>query len=309
MSLPAQVEQPMREAPDTGTFTAMPLPVSTFIDAHIAARRTGQTSTRSATYRLRCFARATGDPTPDQINPERIEQWWATLADRSISTRRSHYSTVRCFLGWLRVRDLLAGDPLASIVPPREPRRSPATLTPDETAALWATAGPDLRMRAVLALMWGLGLRCIDVANLDVGDLDWHQGLVTIHGKASNVDVLPLPSSTVEHLLRYLDAHPAAAGPLIRDSRYHRAGVSPQWLSKLLADLATDAGVKRGRWDGRGAHALRRTFGTELLEGGAHIRQVQALLRHRSLATTESYLRRSDAAELRHLVDGRRATT
>lgn len=308
MSLPAHAEWPWRETRVSGTLTPMLLPLSSYIAPHVESRRTGLASQRSAAYRITRFAETTGDPTPDQLTAEAIDTWWSSTAGLAPGTRRGHYSTVRCFLGWLRVRELLAGDPLAGIVPPREPRRNPATLTPDETAALWTAVGPDLRMRAVLALMWGLGLRCIDVANLEVADIDWHRGLVTIHGKGGHVDVLPLPSMTAEHVTVYLRARPAAAGPLIRDARWHRHPVTAARLSELLADLAQRAGVKRGRWDGRGAHALRRTFGTELLEGGAHIRQVQALLRHRSLATTESYLRQSDAAELRHLVDGRRST-
>lgn len=307
MSLPARAEQPMTTMRASGTFAGvLPLPISTYIPAHVESRRTGLASQRSATYRLTRFADTTGNPTPDQLTVEHAEAWWATTATLAAGTRRGHHSTVRCYLGWLRVRGLLSGDPLAGIVPPREPRRNPATFTPTETGALWATAGPDLRIRAVLALMWGLGLRCVDVAHLEVADLDWHRGLITIHGKGGHVDVLPLPTIAAEHVTAYLRAHPCPAGPLIRDARWHRHPVTPARLSELLADLARRAGVKHGRWDGRGAHALRRTFGTDLLEQGAHIRQVQALLRHRSLQTTESYLRRSDAAELRHLVDGRR---
>ena len=307
MSHPAQAERLYPNAQSLGIVSPMLTPISSYIGPPVESRRTGLASQRSARYRLLRFAAATGDPTPDQLTAEHAEAWWSSTASLAPGTRRGHYSTVRCFTGWLRVRGALAGDPLAGIVPPREPRRNPATLTPAETQALWATAGPEPRMRAVLALMWGLGLRCIDVAQLEIADFDWHGGLVTIHGKGGHVDVLPLPSMTAEHVLAYLRAHPATAGPLIRDARWHRHPVTAARLSEMLADLARRAGVKHGRWDGRGAHALRRTFGTELLEQGAHIRQVQALLRHRSIQTTESYLRRSDAAELRHLVDGRRS--
>lgn len=66
-----------------------------------------------------------------------------------------------------------------------------------------------------------------------------------------------------------------------------------------------DAGIKAGPRDGISGHALRRTCATDLLDGGAHIRQVQEVLGHASIQQTEKYLRRADAMELRPVMDGR----
>lgn len=79
-------------------------------------------------------------------------------------------------------------------------------------------------------------------------------------------------------------------------------GMSAQHISESVGGWLREAGIKRGRHDGIGAHALRRTCATELLQRGT-IRQVQAVLRHASLTSTERYLRRSEAEELRALVD------
>ena len=78
-------------------------------------------------------------------------------------------------------------------------------------------------------------------------------------------------------------------------------------LSKLVIKLSKAAGVKRAPYDGRGAHSLRRTCATDLLESGASVVQVQQVLRHQNLATTQAYLRRSSAEELRGVLE-RRAT-
>jgi integrase len=78
--------------------------------------------------------------------------------------------------------------------------------------------------------------------------------------------------------------------------------MSAQCISEMVGAWLRDANLKRDRFDGIGAHALRRTCATELLQRG-NIRQVQAVLRHASLTSTERYLRRSEAEELRQLVD------
>lgn len=76
-------------------------------------------------------------------------------------------------------------------------------------------------------------------------------------------------------------------------------------MSELVGRWLVDAGLKTGRYDGVGAHCLRRTCATRLLSDGAKITSVQQVLRHQSIQTTSRYLRRCDVEELRDVVERR----
>lgn len=270
---------------------------------YIRTRRWALATARLNRYTLVGFVTAVGpDLPPSELDHRAVARWWATQSHVCASTARTRRSTVAGFVSWLRHVGALTGDPLAGIPVPREPRRVPVTLTPDDVRAL-LRALPDDRAHCIAMLMLGIGLRCVDVARLQVADLDLTRRLITVHGKGGHVDVLPLPAETARSVARYLRRHPAPAGPLIRDARWHRHPVTAQRISELFAAWCREAGVKQHRHDGRGAHALRRTCATDLLDRGANVRQVQAVLRHASLSTTQRYLRAAEAEELRPVVE------
>jgi integrase len=177
----------------------------------------------------------------------------------------------------------------------------PATLSDEDVAALLHVL-PDYRAEAIVELMLRLGLRCVDVSQLQVADVDVRGMSITVTGKGGHVDLLPLPKSCAVAATKYLARCPAPAGPLFRTYTSPTRPMSAQCVSEMVGAWLRDAGLKRDRYDGIGAHALRRTCATELLQRG-NIRQVQAVLRHASLTSTERYLRRSEAEELRQLVD------
>ena len=235
------------------------------------------------------------------IDHDDCARWWATRQHLAASSARSRRSTVANFLSWCRHTGLLERDPLAGIPIPREPRRMPAVLSDDDVSALLKVV-PDERGAAIVLLMLRLGLRCIDVSNLQVADVDLRNLTITVHGKGGHADLLPLPAECATAIRRYLARHRAPAGPLFRTYSTPSRPMSAQHISESVGAWLREAGIKQGRHDGIGAHALRRTCATELLQRGT-IRQVQAVLRHASLTSTERYLRRSEAEELRTLVD------
>lgn len=273
------------------------------VEQYMATRRWARATRRLNRYTLAAFVAAVGeDLEVAHLDHEAVARWWVTQSHVCASTARTRRSTVAGFVSWLRHTGQLVGDPLAGVPVPKEPRRTPVTLSKDEVRALLAVL-PDDRAHAVATLMLGLGLRCVDVSRLDVCDVDLARRLLTITGKGGHVDVLPLPSVVERAVGRYLRRHPAPAGPLIRDARWHRHRVTPQRLSELFSAWCQDAGVKHRRHDGRGAHALRRTCATDLLDQGANVRQVQAVMRHASLSTTQRYLRAAEAEELRPVLE------
>lgn len=285
-----------------GILAPMTATVGEAVESYIATRRWAAGTLKHSTYTLEQFADVVGEHRRvRQLDHDDVARWWATRAHLAPSSARSRRSTVANFLSWCRHVDLLERDPLAGIPVPREPRRMPAVLSPDDITALLRVL-PDDRADAIVRLMLRLGLRCIDVANLQIHDVDLRGLTITIHGKGGNEDMLPLPKECATSISRYLSRQPSTAGPLFRTYANANRGLSAQHISESVGEWLAQAGVKRGRYDGIGAHALRRTCATELLQRG-NIRQVQAVLRHASLTSTERYLRRSESEELRELVD------
>ena len=281
---------------------AMVTPVGEAVTAYVATRRWASGTTKHSTYTLDQFADVVGVDTPiGAVDHDACARWWATRQHLAASSARSRRSTVANFLRWCRHTGLLDGDPLAGIPIPREPRRMPAVLSDDDVAALLRVL-PDDRADAIVRLMYRLGLRCIDCANLQIGDVDLKGLTITITGKGGHVDLLPLPVECATAIRRYLGRHRAPAGPLFRTYSTPSRAMSAQHISECVGGWLREAGIKQARHDGIGAHALRRTCATDLLKR-ATIRQTQAVLRHQSLQSTARYLRWSDAEELRSVVD------
>jgi site-specific recombinase XerD len=282
--------------------TLMSSTVGEAVERYVATRRWAAGTTKHSTYTLGQFAEVVGgDRSIRYVDHEDCARWWATRQHLAASSARSRRSTVANFLSWCRHTGLLEHDPLAGIPIPREPRRMPATLTDDDVTALLKVV-PDYRAEAIVSLMLRIGLRCVDVSNLQVAGVDLRGMTITVHGKGGHVDLLPLPQECATAIERYLSRHRTPAGPLFRTYTSPPRAMSAQCISEMVGGWLRDAGLKRDRFDGIGAHALRRTCATELLQRG-NIRQVQAVLRHASLSSTERYLRRSEAEELRQLVD------
>ena len=280
--------------------------LSTNVLGYAAAVRDDPRNQRQIRHVLSRLVTAADDPRLDELGPEHMLAWWASTADLAPSSRRTHRSVISCYLAWLRRCGWLDTDPLSVV--PRVPkvRHAPRTLTPNEVSLLLERADGDPRLAAVLALMYGLGLRCVDISRLQTDDIDRASMIVTVVGKGRHTDLLPLPKWVAEALDRYVTRW--AGGPLIRNERrgFTHLPLSAQRISEIVAIHARECGVKRSCHDGRGAHALRRTLATELLADGANIRQVQAVLRHASLQSTEHYLRRAEVADLRPVLERHR---
>jgi integrase/recombinase XerD len=286
---------------DCGDLSSSPGMGEGIVGQYLSTRRLAAGSLRHMRHTLGGFVSVVGDD-PAKITAEGVEEWWQTQHTMAVSTARLRHSTVGVFLRWCRHRGLMAHDPLAHIPRPREPRRSPVTLTDDELRKLLA-AVPDLRGDAVVKMMLWMGLRAVDVHRLEVADWDQVAQVLTVHGKGGRVDPLPVPTTVATALRRYLRQHPATAGPLIRAYDSPVRALSAQRISEMVAAWFVASGVKQTKWDGRSGHALRRTCATDLLRRGVNVRDVQAVLRHESLSTTEKYLARTDCEDLRDALE------
>jgi len=143
------------------------------------------------------------------------------------------------------------------------------------------------RDSAILTLLSRLGLRACEVARLSLDDIDWRAGELTVRGKGSTIERLPLPHDVGEAVVAYL-----------RDGRPVSSGVREVFLSaraplRELSSAAVTAVVRyacdRAAVERVGAHRLRHTLATELLRAGAPLAEIAPILRHADVSTTAIY--------------------
>ena len=139
---------------------------------------------------------------------------------------------------------------------------------------------------AILMLVARLGLRSIEVARLELGDIDWRAGEIVVRGKARRHDRLPLPRDVGDALVAYLsDARPVTAiRQVFIAVKAPRRPIPADLVSDVTRRACERAGLPR-----MGAHRLRHALATEMLRQGATLVEVSQVLRHRDLATTAIY--------------------
>lgn len=268
------------------TFTDL---IAPYVRDHHATGSFNALSARRARNVLFAFADHVGKRQVRNIGAAHVESWLASIEHLSPATRRVYLSTVRQMFVWTIRRGYCKRNPASEIRGPKQPRSIPRAL-PANSVAKVLDSCPDARARLIIILMCQQGLRCCEVSRLTLGDIDRINGTMRIVGKGDHERLLPVMVETREALDDYLLEQPASAGPLVRSYRQPHRSLVPSTISQMVAAWMYDAEVKRGPHDGVGAHAGRHTMATDLLKGGAHIRDVQAALGHRFIATTEIYL-------------------
>lgn len=232
------------------------------------------------------------------------------------TTINRHLSAIRGFYSWLQIRGIEASGAAAALSSPKNAKRLPKTLTEDEAERLLATCADgcavDLRDRAFLEFLYASGARISEASALDVRDIDFSLGQVRLFGKGSKERVVPLYDLALDWVGRYLrEARPAllarAKGNVTEGDR-DAVFISTRGR-RMSAGALRVAFENRCAQAGLGSdvtpHAMRHTYATELLGGGADLRSVQELLGHENLATTQIYThlsidRLKDAARAAH---------
>jgi site-specific recombinase XerD len=219
----------------------------------------------------------------------------AQTPTRSPASAQLHASTLRSFLRFLWQAGEIASDLTAAIPPVRRWRlvNVPKYLAPDDvTRVLHAcdrTTPVGRRDYAILLLLARLGLRGGEVVRLDLDDIDWHTGEVTVRGKGSVRSRLPLPCDVGDALATYLQRDRprcATRRAFVRARAPHRGLGHPSSVSTLVRVALTRAGVRAPM---HGAHLLRHSLATDLLRRGASMADIGDVLRHQHPQTTEIY--------------------
>jgi site-specific recombinase XerD len=209
----------------------------------------------------------------------------------SVGSAKGRVAELRSLLRFLYLRgftDMALADSVPSVAGWRD-TEIPATMPPADVQRLLASCDRatlgGARNYAIMLLLARLGLRSIEVARMQLEDLDWRAGELMVRGKARRHDRLPLPADVGEALAGYLSLRGK------RRSRHVFLTVKAPTRpirAELVGDVVQRACLRAGIAH-VGAHRLRHTFASELLREGASLVDISQLLRHSDLATTASY--------------------
>ncbi|MFI5036447.1 MAG: tyrosine-type recombinase/integrase [Acidimicrobiales bacterium] len=233
-----------------------------------------------------------GWPGPEEVTRRGLRQYLAFMTARgdersSIARRRA---SLRGYFTWLVDRGHLAESPAQRLSAPRPAATLPRVVVREQLDVLldehWGEDEWAVRDRAVCEVLYGAGLRVSELCDLNLASVDGAQGLLRVVGKGAKERLVPLHAKGLAALRLWVDeerenALRADSPPeaLFLNRRGRRLG--PRDVRRLL-----DLRVARGHVH---PHALRHTYATHLLEGGADLRVVQELLGHASLTTTQLY--------------------
>jgi integrase/recombinase XerD len=243
--------------------------------------------------RLLASLRASGR-TLDTARPDDLVAHLEALRRRGQGPRSlaRALAAIRGLYRFARDAGHVRADPAALLETPRLPRRLPRALSQRDAAAVVEAPAGDaplaLRDRAVLELLYGSGLRASELSGLRPGDVDLQSQLLVCRGKRDRQRVVPIGDAARRAVEAYLAR---ARSRLIRGadpgvlfvSRRGRP-LARQAVWRIVRKHARARGVR-----GAFPHALRHSFASHLLEGGADLRSVQALLGHADIGTTEIY--------------------
>jgi site-specific recombinase XerD len=247
---------------------------------------------RSDTEQFVAWAHQHECDNPKKVTKRLLREYLAFMTERgdqrtSIMRRRA---SLRSYFVWLVERGYLSESPAARLSAPRPPAQLPKIVIREQLESLldedwgddeWATLD-----RAVCEVLYGAGLRVSELCGLNVNSVDFSQGLLRVLGKGRKERIVPLHPRGLAMLQLWLDGdRDDVATPdsppdaLFYNRRGNRLGTRD--VRRIL-----DSRVSRGHIH---PHALRHTYATHLLEGGADLRVVQELLGHESLTTTQLY--------------------
>src|SRR5690606_24056646 len=230
-----------------------------------------------------------------QIDEQTITSYLSTLQreGRSPATIARRSAALKSFFQYLVREDRIQSDPTANLESPKPPKRLPHVLTVEEIERLLAqpdTSRPaGLRDRAMLELLYATGLRVSELVTLDVNHVNLDRGYIRCMGKGSRERMVPLGSMASVAVAAYLAK---GRNALIRDPgvkalfvNQHGRRLTRQGFWKILKKYADQAGLETKITP----HTLRHSFATHLLDNGADLRSIQAILFLNDTATTQIY--------------------
>ena len=244
---------------------------------------------------VRCYVRSVAEfakhfkKSPEHLGPEEIRKWQLYLRDEK-KLKLSSYIQAVCALRFFYRNTLNRKIDIDRIPLPRYETKLPVILSKEEAKAL-LEAPRRLDQRAILATLYGAGLRVSEVTNLKVSDLDRKRRVINVRGGKGHKDrQVMLPDSLREVLVAWWRRARPAEWLFPGEKPGHH--LSRETVFRTCKDAAQLAGINKNVHP----HSLRHAFATHLLDDGISLPVIQVLLGHLNLKTTARYLHVSDTA-------------
>lgn len=246
-----------------------------------------------AHYILRMY-----DVPPKKVEPEMISNYMSRLYElgREKSSQARALSGIKSFFNYLLLEEIIDSSPAELIEAPKSSRPLPDTLSTEEIDRLIGSIEDNttkgLRDRAILEVLYSCGLRVSELCDLKLGDLFFGEGYIRVIGKGDKQRLVPVSSIARSRIQIYMDVRGKERRKeeiLFLNNRGKK--LTRVMIFTIIKQAAQRAGIEKKI----SPHTFRHSFATHLLEGGANIRQVQELLGHENILTTEIYTHLDDS--------------
>lgn len=281
------------------TGTAIPRPIVKRYIQYLRLERSFSGNTLDAYVRdLQKLMNYLGDEGIDfrAITLEQLDQFAAQISDLGVSARSLAriLSGVRSFYRFLTLEREIETDPTELLASPNIGKHLPDVLSTEEVDSIIAAIDPTMREakrdHAIIETLYSCGLRVSELCELLISNLYLDEGYIRVHGKGNKERLIPISQEAIDRLREWFAQR---AELRIKPGHEDYVFVSMRRCTKLsritlfvrIKQLAELAGIQKNI----SPHTFRHSFATHLLEGGANLRAIQAMLGHESISTTEIY--------------------
>lgn len=232
------------------------------------------------------------DVEPRKVEQTMVERFldWLYQSKRQKSSQARALSGVKSFFNYLLLEEKIESSPAEFITTPKSSRTLPDILSTAEIDRLINiidnSTPKGLRDQAILELLYSCGLRVSELCELQIGDLFFGEGFIRVTGKGDKQRMVPISSIARDRIQLYMETRKQKKGSkdvVFLNNRGTK--LTRVMIFTIIRQAAARAGIEKRI----SPHTLRHSFATHLLEGGADIRQVQELLGHENILTTEVY--------------------
>lgn len=242
---------------------------------------------------------------PEEVNAAMISRFmqWLYSANRSSASQARRLSGIKSLYNYLLITERVEQLPTESVDAPKAERLLPDVLSVEEIDALLRTfditTAKGCRDSAIVEVLYSTGLRVTELVTLRMNDLFFGEGYVRVIGKGDKQRLVPISSAARDKIQLYMEfrkPEKPSEPTLFLNNR--GKPLTRVMVFTIIRQAAERAGITKSI----SPHTLRHSYATHLLEGGANIRQVQELLGHESISTTEVYTH-LDRRHLRSVVE------